>query len=183
MKANLISLILGFICINTFLYSQIIQDSTLILDGQINCISPTDSNHADFMSAVVGFPAGSYWLWGNGIYQITTSGQVIIDSTGRNMPGVLVMYVDALDGTDDEVWRTITPEDTIDFLVAQDRAGFFQAVLFDAEKVSDNVGKYYVNLNLIGWVGMKDPIHLSVNENKIFQNYPNPFNPKTTIKY
>jgi hypothetical protein len=164
-------------------YSQIIQDSTFVLDGQLNCISPIDINHNNFKSAVVGAPVYSNLLLGNGIYQITISGQVTIDGESNKMPGVLVMYIDANSGDDEEIWTTMTPSDTIEFVVAQSRERYFHAVLFDPEDVSDNSGQYHVNLKLLGWVYINEEDNYSIREFELEQNYPNPFNSSTTIKY
>ncbi len=180
-KSSLIYLFL--LTLISLSYSQIIQDSTFVLDGQLNCISPIDSNHNNFKSAVVGASVYSNLLLGNGIYQISTSGQVTIDGEGNKMPGVLIMYIDANSGDDEEIWITMTPSDTIEFIVAQSRERYFHAVLFDPEDVSDNSGQYYVNLKLLGWVSINEENNYSIRDFELEQNYPNPFNSSTTIKY
>lgn len=164
-------------------YSQIIQDSTFVLDGQLNCISPIDSNHSNFISAVVGAKVYSNLLHPQGIYRITVSGLVTLDGIGTHMPGVLVMFIDADSGDDEEIWITMTPSDTIEFIVAQSQERYFHAVLFDPEYVSDNSGEYYVNLKLLGWVYINEEDNYPVRDFALEQNYPNPFNSSTTIKY
>ncbi len=164
-------------------YPQYIMDSTFVLDSQLNCISSTDSSYNNFIAAVVGTPVNSELLLPNGIYEITVSGQVTINNTGALMPGVLVMYIDAWTGHDDEIWKTVTQEDTIEFVVAQTRERYFHAVLFDPEDVSDNIGQFLLRLELTGWVGIEEGVEERIYAFELFQNYPNPFNSSTNIKY
>ena len=165
------------------LFSQEL-DTTFVIDGRLNAISPIDSTQISANKAIVGFPLRSYsdFLHENWIYQLTVSGEVALNASGKKALGPVVSYVDTWNDFE-EKWMVLTPKDTLEFIPGWIENFYFHAYLFDPDSVGDNTGQFYVKLKWIGWVKVEEKNNGPISTFQLRQNYPNPFNSSTTIRY
>lgn len=175
-------LVLYFILSSTLLSQSL--DTTFVIDGKLNAISPKDTNQTAAYDAIVGFPLGSYndFIHSNFIYQLTVSGEVTLDNQGKKSAGPVVSYVDTQYGFS-ENWFVLSPKDTLDFIPGWIDYFYFHAYLFDPDTIGDNSGQFYVKVDWIGWVKIEENGINQISTFKLDQNYPNPFNSNTIIRY
>ena len=179
-KSYLSTLLLIF---SAKLFSQS-MDTTFVIDGKMNAVSPVDTTQNAAYDAIVGFPLRSYsdFLQANFIYQLTVSGEVILNNQGKEAVGPIVSYVDTQYG-DTENWFVLSPEDTLEFIPGWLDDFYFHAYLFDPDTLGDNSGQFYVKLDWIGWVKIEKSDVSQIPTFELHQNYPNPFNSNTMIRY
>ena len=159
-------------------------DTTFVIDGKLNAISPIDTNQIPAQNAIVGFPLRSYsdFVVSYYVYQLTVSGEVHLDEIGKKSQGPIVTYVDTQYGFT-ENWMVLTPNDTLEFIPGLVEDFYFHAYLFDPDTIGDNSGQFYVKLDVIGWVRLEEGGETPVSNFELTQNYPNPFNSNTIIRY
>jgi hypothetical protein len=183
MRYKLFYLLIPLLLFPTMLLSQGL-DTTLVIDGKLNVISPIDSTQNPAYNAIIGFPLRSYsdYIHSNFVYQLTLSGEIILDHTGKKSLGPVVSYVDTEYGFT-EKWFVLTHKDTLEFVPGWVDDFYFHGYLFDPDTIGDNTGQFYIHLSIVAIINIESNELVEVSSFKLDQNYPNPFNSSTTIKY